>query len=160
MAQFEEDSFFERQKNKALPETMAEFKASQIATGQRDPKNLHSDVMINFEDIIAEPEGYHSSKYSWHMSTEIYGWGKMHAYELLSFLFGVPMSMFWGCLYAIVACLNVWIYNPLKRSQTIKASCWKNCWGLCIQTCFDPVFQSAGKVFENIDISTEKIVIE
>ena len=35
MAQpFEEDSFFERQKNKALPETMAEFKASQIATGQ------------------------------------------------------------------------------------------------------------------------------
>ena len=27
---------------------------------------------INFDEIIAEPEGYHSSKYIWHLSNEVY----------------------------------------------------------------------------------------
>lgn len=153
-------SWLENAKNKALPESMEEFKTNYMAPSKRDPNNIHGDVLINFEDIIAEPAGYHSSKYTWNMSQQMYGWGKGNAYELFSFLFGIPMSFFWGCLYAIVACLHVWIYAPLKRSQKIKANCWQGCWGTCIQTCFDPLFDSAGKVFNSVDITTEKIVIE
>lgn len=163
MTKIENESFSTKQwiedkKNKALPQTMAEFKADTQHT--RDPKNLHSEVLINFEDIIAEPSGYHSSNYTWNMSRTIYSWGKTNAYELTSFIFGIPLSFFWGCLYAIIACLNVWIYAPMKRSQSIKANCWRGCWGTCIKTCFDPLFDSAGKVFSSVDIHTEKVVIE
>ena len=99
---FDNRSWLSKQKDKALPQSMADFKAESMAPDKRDPKNLHGDVLINFEDIIAEPEGYHSSKYVWHMATEIYGWGKTHAYELFSFLFGIPMAFIWGCLYRVV----------------------------------------------------------
>lgn len=157
---FDNRSWLTRQKDKALPQPMADFKEECMAPDKRDPKNLHSEVLINFEDIIAEPDGYHSSKYVWHMAMEIYGWGKTHAYELFSFLFGIPMAFLWGCLYAVVACLHVWIYAPLSRSQNIKAGCWRSCWGLCIATCFDPVFESMGKAFNSVDIHTEKIIIE
>ena len=153
-------SWIERQKDKALPQSMADFKDECMDPASRDPKNLHSEVLISFEDIIAEPTGYHSSKYTWNMAKEIYGWGKTHAYELFSFLFGIPMSFLWGCLYAVVACLHVWCYAPLARSQNIKAGCWRNCWGICIATCMDPVFESAGKVFNAVDIHTEKIIVE
>jgi len=51
-----------------LNETVQEFKARE----DRDPEGLNSDVRINFEEIIAEPEGYHSSKYIWHLSNEVY----------------------------------------------------------------------------------------
>lgn len=156
----EHKTWIERQKDKALPQSMEEFKRECMDPTSRDPKNLHEDVLINFEDIIAEPHGYHSSKYTWNMSKTIYGWGKGNAYELFSFLFGIPMSFFWGCLYAIVACMHVWCYAPLKRSQSIKANCWRGCWGTCITSCFDPIFDSAGKMFNSVDIHTEKIVVE
>jgi len=152
------NSWIENAKNKALPQSMESFKYATAV--DRDPKNLHSEVLINFEDIIAEPQGYHSAKYTWNMSHTIYDWGKKNAYEFTSCLFGVPMSFFWGCLYALIACLHVWIYAPMKRSQSIKANCWRGCWGTCIKTCFDPLFDSAGKVFSNVDIHTEKVVIE
>lgn len=153
-------TWIERAKDKALPQSMASFKEEALDPGARDPKGLHGDVLINFEDIIAEPSGYHSSKYVWHMAQEIYGWGRKHVYELFSFFFGIPLSFLWGCLYAVVACLHVWCYAPLARSQSIKASCWRNCWGICIATCMDPVFQSMGTIFNHVDIHTEKIIVE
>jgi len=140
---------------KALPESVQEFKERE----NRDPENLNDDVQINFSDIIAEPKGYHSSKYVWHMAMEIYIWGKDVFYQLLSFLFGIPMSLIWGCLFAVVACLHVWCYSPWRRSHIIKMNCWQQFWSVIIKACFDPFFESAGKVYSNINVKTEKIIV-
>lgn len=140
---------------KALPESVQDFKDRE----DRDPQNLNDDVQINFSDIIAEPSGYHSSKYVWHMAMEIYIWGKDVFYQLLSFLFGIPLSLIWGCLFAVVACLHVWCYSPWRRSHIIKMNCWQQFWSVIIKACFDPFFESAGKVYSNINVKTEKIIV-
>merc|ERR1712147_120521 len=79
-----------------LHETVQEFKARE----NRDPEGLNSDVRINFEEIIAEPEGDHSSKYIWHLSNEVYRFFKDIMYQVFSLIFGVPMAAFWGLIFA------------------------------------------------------------
>jgi len=138
--------------NKALDESVRDFKSHE----NRDPNSINNEVRIQFEDIIAEPDGYHSSTYVWHMSSTIYNFGKDAAYQLVSFIFGIPLSLIWGCLFASVACCHVWCYSPLRRSHNIKMGCWKHFWAVIIGACFDPLFESTGKVFSNVNIRTEK----
>ncbi|CBY20088.1 unnamed protein product [Oikopleura dioica] len=79
-----------------LNQTVQDFKAIE----DRDPKKLNVDVKINFEEIIAEPEGYHSSKYIWHLSKEVYVFFKNASYQVLSLIFGIPLAAFWGLIFA------------------------------------------------------------
>jgi hypothetical protein len=153
----EDQSFLDNMANKALDQSVQEFKR-----GDRDPNNVNGDVRVVFEDIIAEPDDYHSSKYTWNMSTFIFNWGKDAAYQFFSFVFGVPLSLFWGCFFAMAACMNVWVYSPLKRSQSIKMGCWKQFLTVLLSVVFDPLFESAGKTFSKIDVqhTTEKITID
>merc|ERR1719454_1732679 len=76
-------------------------------------EKLNDDVKIKFEEIIAEPDGYHSSKYIWHLSNEVYLFCKDAGYQIMSLFCGIPMAAFWGVLFAFVACAHVWIYAPL-----------------------------------------------
>jgi len=149
------DKSLARMAEKALDEPVQSFKGRP----NRDPLQINDEVRINFEDIIAEPNGYHSSKYVWHMSTTIYNWGKDAAYQFVSFVFGIPLSLLWGCVFALVACCHVWFYSPLRRSHVIKMGCWSQFWSVVISSCFDPLFESTGKVFSNVNINTERIVI-
>lgn len=142
--------------NKALDESVQDFKNNE----NRDPNRINDDIQIQFADIIAEPEGYHSSKYVWHMSKTIYDFGKDAAYQLVSFIFGIPLSLIWGCLFASVACCHVWCYSPLRRSHNIKMGCWKHFWGVVIGACLDPLFVSTGKIFENVNIRTDKTLVQ
>lgn len=125
----------------------------------RDPQSLHDNVKIQFSDIIAEPQGYHSAKYIWNMSQTIYSWAKTASYELMSGIFGVPMSLLWGCLFAVVACMHVWIYAPMKSSHQIKMGCWSHFWSIIVKSCCDPIFESAGKTMSHVHIHTEKIIV-
>jgi len=138
--------------NKALDTTVSDFKNQS----DRDPNKINNEIQIQFEDIIAEPEGYHSSKYVWHMSYTIYNFGKDAAYQLVSFIFGIPLSLLWGCLFASVACCHVWCYSPLRRSHNIKMGCWSQFWSVIISSCFDPLFVSVGKVVGDVNIKMEK----
>lgn len=143
--------------DQALDESVQDFKQ-----GARDPNAINDEVRVVFEDIIAEPDDYHSSNYVWHMSSYIFNWGKDAAYQFFSFVFGVPLSLFWGCFFALTACLHVWCYAPLKRSQSIKMGCWKQFLTVTLSVIFDPLFESAGKTFSQIDVqhTTEKITID
>merc|ERR1712019_208148 len=79
-----------RSKMPGLPQSVQEFKAQE----NRDPESLNDDVKIKFEEIIAEPEGYHSSKYIWHLSNEVYRFFKDIMYQVFSLIFGVPLAAF------------------------------------------------------------------
>merc|ERR1712227_422121 len=116
-----------------LNETVQEFKARE----DRDPEGLNSDVRINFEEIIAEPEGYHSSKYIWHLSNEVYRFFKDIMYQVFSLIFGVPLAAFWGLIFAFVACTHVWFYSPLKRSHKIKMGCIAEFWSVILKVNFN-----------------------
>jgi hypothetical protein len=125
-----------------------DFKAQE----DRDPEKLNDDVKIKFEEIIAEPEGYHSSKYIWHLSNEVYMFCKDASYQVLSLFCGIPMAAFWGILFAFVACAHVWIYAPMKRSHTIKMKCMADFLRPIYQIFLDPFFESIGKCCGSISI--------
>jgi len=136
-------------KTPGLNESVQDFKARE----DRDPEGLNSDVRINFEEIIAEPEGYHSSKYIWHLSNEVYRFFKDIMYQVFSLIFGVPLAAFWGLIFAFVACTHVWFYSPLKRSHKIKMGCISEFWSVILKVVFNPFFESIGKCFGSISIS-------
>merc|ERR1712019_311595 len=136
-------------KTPGLPQSVQEFKAQE----NRDPESLNDDVKIKFEEIIAEPEGYHSSKYIWHLSNEVYRFFKDIMYQVFSLIFGVPLAAFWGLIFAFVACTHVWFYSPLKRSHKIKMGCISEFWSVILKVVFNPFFESIGKCFGSISIS-------
>jgi len=138
----------EGKKTPGLDQSVQDFKAQP----DRDPEKLNDDVKIKFEEIIAEPEGYHSSKYIWHLSNEVYLFCKDAGYQVMSLFCGIPMAAFWGVLFAFVACAHVWIYAPLKRSHTIKMGCMADFLRPIYKVVLDPFFESLGKLFGSVSI--------
>jgi len=135
--------------------TVSEFKKQN-----RDPSNVNEDVQIHFEDIIAEPDSFHSSTYVWKTSTFIFKFGKDAAYQFFSFFLGVPLSFFWGCFFALTACMHVWCYAPLKRSQSIKMGCWSQFLSKLLSVIFDPFFSSVGKTFSQVKVEHNVNTVE
>lgn len=135
-------------KTPGLDQSVQEFKANE----DRDPEKLNDDVKIRFEEIIAEPDGYHSSKYIWHLSHEVYIFCKDASYQVLSLFCGIPMAALWGILFAFVACAHVWIYAPLKRSHIIKMKCMADFLRPMYKVVLDPFFESVGKCCGAISI--------
>lgn len=125
---------------------------SQFKRQDRDPHNVNDDVQINFADIIAEPDSFQSTAYVWTTSKFIFSYGKDAAYQFLSFVLGVPLSCFWGLFFALTACMHVWVYAPLKRSQSIKMGCWAHFLSKLLSVIFDPFFESVGKTFSEVKV--------
>lgn len=142
-------------KTPGLTESVQDFKARE----DRDPEKLNDDVRISFHEIIAEPEGYHSSKYIWHLSNEVYVFCKDFFYQILSLICGIPMAAFWGLIFAFIACAHVWIYSPLKRSHMIKMGCMAEFWSVILKVVFNPLFDSCGKILSQVNIE-KKVVRE
>nr|XP_002121925.1 uncharacterized protein LOC100180042 [Ciona intestinalis] len=123
---------------------------------ERDPEFINQDLRVNFDDVIAEPEGYYTPKYSWHLSKEVYGFSKGCCYSVASFFCSVPAAFLWGIWFAFIACLNIWLLVPFRRCHNIKMSLWKGFWGVTVSSIFDPIFQSIGMVFNNMRVQTDK----
>merc|ERR1712031_43606 len=136
--------------NKQGQPSVSDFKKQD-----RDPHKVNDDVQINFADIIAEPDSFQSTSYVWTMSKFIFAYGKDAAYQFMSFILGVPLSCFWGLFFALTACMHVWIYAPLKRSQSIKMGCWSQFLTKLLSVIFDPFFASVGKTFSEVKVKHE-----
>merc|ERR1711988_1004875 len=132
--------------NKQGQPSVSDFKKQD-----RDPHKVNDDVQINFSDIIAEPDSFQSTSYVWTMSKFIFAYGKDAAYQFMSFVLGVPLSCFWGLFFALAACMHVWVYSPLKRSQSIKMGCWSQFLSKLLSVIFDPFFESVGKTFSEVN---------
>jgi hypothetical protein len=135
-------------KTPGLPKSVQEFKQDE----DRDPNHVNEDVKIKFDEIIAEPAGYHSSKYIWHLSNEVYLFMKDACYQILSLIFGIPLAAFWGLIFAFVACCHVWCYSPLKKSHKIKMGCMHDFWQMILKVIFDPFFESCAKSLGSVKI--------
>lgn len=66
-----------------------------------------TSFQIDFEDVIAEPEGTHSFDGIWKASFTTFTVTKYWFYRLLSALFGIPMALIWGIYFAILSFLHL-----------------------------------------------------
>uniref|UniRef100_A0A8D1U687 Caveolin n=1 Tax=Sus scrofa TaxID=9823 RepID=A0A8D1U687_PIG len=148
--------------NKAMAEEMNEKQVYDAHTKEidlvnRDPKHLNDDVVkIDFEDVIAEPEGTHSFDGIWKASFTTFTVTKYWFYRLLSALFGIPMALIWGIYFAILSFLHIWAVVPCIKSFLIEIQCISRVYSIYVHTFCDPLFEAIGKIFSNIHINMQK----
>ncbi|CAK8689320.1 unnamed protein product [Clavelina lepadiformis] len=150
----QENSKSER-KTRGLTFSVQAFKSRT----ERDPELINQDLRVNFGDVIAEPEGYYTPKFSWNLSQEIYAFVKGCFYSIATCLLGIPAAFLWGIWFSFLACFNVWFLVPIRRSHSISMSWFKSVWSILISSICDPFYQSLGMVFNNMNVRTEKHVV-
>ncbi|KAJ8378977.1 hypothetical protein AAFF_G00232710 [Aldrovandia affinis] len=125
----------------------------------RDPKQINEDVVkVDFEDVIAEPDGTHSLDGVWKASYTTFTVSKYWCYRVLSAIFGIPISLLWGFLFACISFCHIWAVMPCIKSYLIETQCLSRIYSLCIHTFCDPLFEALGKVFGSIRVALRKEV--
>ncbi|XP_060691217.1 caveolin-3-like isoform X1 [Hemiscyllium ocellatum] len=129
----------------------------EIDLVNRDPKQINEDVVkIDFEDVIAEPEGIHSLDGVWKFSVTTFTVSKYWCYRILSALCGVPLSVCWGLYFACLSFCHIWTIVPCLKSFVIEMQCFSRLYSLCIHTFCDPFYEALGKLFSNIRVTLQK----
>ncbi|GCC37853.1 hypothetical protein chiPu_0016361 [Chiloscyllium punctatum] len=111
---------------------------------------------IDFEDVIAEPEGIHSLDGVWKVSVATFTVSKYWCYRILSALCGVPLSVCWGLYFACLSFCHIWTIVPCIKSFVIEMQCFSRLYSLCIHTFCDPFYEALGKLFSNIRVTLQK----
>ncbi|XP_078065524.1 caveolin-1-like [Mustelus asterias] len=131
----------------------------EIDLVNRDPKKINEDVVkINFEDVIAEPEGSHSLDGVWKASLTTFTVSKYWCYRIMSAIFGVPLSILWGLYFACLSFCHIWTILPCIKSCLIEMHCFSRIYSLCIHTFCDPFYEALGKMFSNIRVTLHREV--
>ncbi|XP_043944638.1 caveolin-1 isoform X2 [Protopterus annectens] len=131
----------------------------EIDLVERDPKHLNDDVVkVDFEDVIAEPEGTHTFDGIWKDSFTTFTVSKYWCYRLLSALIGIPLSLIWGIYFAILSFIHIWVVVPLIKSYLIEIQCVSRVYSICIHTCCDPFYDAVGKMFSSVRVVFRKEV--
>ncbi|CAB1417893.1 unnamed protein product [Pleuronectes platessa] len=123
----------------------------------RDPKQINEDVVkVEFEDVIAEPDGTHSLDGVWKLSYTTFTVSKYWCYRILSAIFGIPVALLWGFLFACISFCHIWAVVPCIKSCLIESQCISRIYSLCIQTFCDPFFEALGKVFSSVRVPSAR----
>ncbi|KAK9407625.1 caveolin-3-like [Crotalus adamanteus] len=129
----------------------------EIDLVERDPKQINQEVVkVDFEDVIAEPEGTHSFDGVWKASNTTFTVSKYWCYRILSGALGVPLALLWGFLFACVSFCHIWGAMPCIKSYFIEVQCCGRCYALCIRTFCDPLFEAVGKVCSDVRVALRK----
>lgn len=125
----------------------------------RDPKQINEDVVkVDFEDVIAEPDGTHSLDGVWKLSYTTFTVSKYWCYRILSAVFGIPVALLWGFLFACISFCHIWAVVPCIKSCLIESQCISRIYSLIIQTFCDPFFEALGKIFSSVRVALRKEV--
>ncbi|KAG8436060.1 hypothetical protein GDO86_007240 [Hymenochirus boettgeri] len=146
----EEQTYYEEKISKDLL-------TKEIDLVDRDPKRINEEVVkVDFEDVIAEPEGTHSFDGVWKVSYTTFTLSKYWCYRLLSAVLGLPLSIIWGFLFALISFCHIWAVVPCIKSYLIEIQCVGRTFSLFINTFCSPVFEAIGKIFGSIQITLQK----
>ncbi|XP_007892775.1 caveolin-1 [Callorhinchus milii] len=136
---------------------LADVHTKEIDLVNRDPKHLNDDVVkVDFEDVIAEPEGTYSFDGVWKASFTTFTVSKYWCYRLLSAILGIPLAIIWGIYFAILTFIHIWAVMPCIKSYMIEIQFISRVYSICIHTFFDPLFEAMGKMCSSIRVAVHK----
>lgn len=72
-------------------------------------------LQTDFIDVIAEPDGVRSVDKVWIISYKTYTKSKYFLYCGMSSIFGIPLSLIWGLLFAFLSFCNIWVIVPFIK---------------------------------------------
>ncbi|KFD54381.1 hypothetical protein M514_04724 [Trichuris suis] len=121
-------------------------------TTEHTDSTMPMTIGLSFEDIMAEPDGYHSWDWVWKGTNKVFVGTRKVFYRLLAFIVAFPCAVLWALIFALLTCLNVWLLTPLARALAIPAVCIAKVWAFVIQSIFDPLFRSCGLLYSNVNV--------
>ncbi|NP_001135327.1 caveolin-3 [Salmo salar] len=125
----------------------------------RDPKQVNEDIVkVDFEDVIAEPDGTHSLDGVWKASYTTFTVSKYWCYRILSGILGIPVALLWGFLFACLSFCHIWAVVPCIKSCLIESQCLSRIYSLAIHTFCDPLFEALAKIFSSVRVVLRKEV--
>ncbi|XP_029991257.1 caveolin-3 isoform X2 [Sphaeramia orbicularis] len=124
----------------------------------RRRKPAFPNQQVEFEDVIAEPDGTHSLDGVWKLSYTTFTVSKYWCYRILSAVFGIPVALLWGFLFACISFCHIWAVVPCIKSCLIESQCVSRIYSLCIQTFCDPFFEALSKICSNVRVALRKEV--
>jgi hypothetical protein len=121
-----------------------------LNTYDRDEKAINGQVHIMFDDVIAEPDGSHSFENVWRGNYVIFHYTKIWMYQILTTIFGWPLSFICGIIFAVVTAFNNFIFTPFFKLFALVFFWVGKLWGTMFHEIVDPIFESFGQCFSNI----------
>uniref|UniRef100_A0A8C5WJ90 Caveolin n=1 Tax=Leptobrachium leishanense TaxID=445787 RepID=A0A8C5WJ90_9ANUR len=119
---------------------------------------LPGSFRVDFEDVIAEPEGTHSFDGVWKTSITTFTVTKYWCYRVLSAIFGLPLALLWGFLFACLSFCHIWAVMPCVKSYLMEIQCVGQFYSVCVRTFCDPIFEAVGKALSGIRVAMRKEV--
>ncbi|XP_062579408.1 caveolin-1-like [Saccostrea cucullata] len=113
----------------------------------RDPNNINNHLKVQFEDVLAEPEGVRSLDCVWKLSYKCFTCWKSLCYFIMSTCCGICLAAEWGCQFSYIAFLHVWNITPCFKILELNCGFLQKLYGLCIHCCLDPMCEGCGLIF-------------
>lgn len=116
-------------------------------SSQRDPKAINSECVVQFEDVIGEPNVTGAVPRDFFNCTQktflcCHQW----MYYIMSVVIGGPASLYWGMHYACMASIDIWCCTPCTKAFRMQLNMYKRIWGSCMQCICDPVVEALNKL--------------
>ncbi|PIO75503.1 Caveolin [Teladorsagia circumcincta] len=130
-----------------------EVTARQLNMDQRDEHGINQDLKTHFLDIFAEPDPqYHSVACVWTISYRVFEVTRIYCYKILTLIFGLPIALIAGFIFALFSFLRIWITQPLLTLLRMVLSQVLGIWPICLLYIVRPFFYSVGAVFSTFRI--------
>ncbi|XP_069779371.1 caveolin-3-like [Narcine bancroftii] len=107
-------------------------------------------VTVEFEEVVAEPEGYYSLAQVWRLTHAAFTVSQYWSYRLLTALFGIPLAILWGFLFACASFWQVWAAVPCLHCYLLELHCLATTFPVCLRGLCDPLFHAAGRLFTHV----------
>ncbi|XP_060595660.1 caveolin-1-like [Ruditapes philippinarum] len=113
----------------------------------RDPNGLNTHLKVQFEDVLAEPEGARSIDCVWKLSYTCFNLWLGLCYKLLTLCYGICIAAEWGCEFASIAFYHVWYITPILRMCEINCAVFTKVTKTCMGCCMEPCCEACGALF-------------
>ncbi|KAF8373354.1 cav-1 [Pristionchus pacificus] len=117
----------------------------------RDEKQINNHVNIQFDDVFAEPETFHSVDCIWRINHRIFESTRTFFYKVFGIL-SIPIVFIFAILFAFASAVNNFLVMPLAALFTIPLTWIAKTWTFLVSNIFDPVANSIGLCFSKINV--------
>ncbi|XP_069954026.1 caveolin-2-like isoform X2 [Cherax quadricarinatus] len=128
-----------------------------FAMNSRDPNNINSHIQIQWDDIIAEPEGLRTPDACWNCANRCYDRTEECCYVFLVIIFAPFIAFANGCQFACLAFNQVWCVGPCLRCWKINCATIRKYWETCLVALCSPVAEMCGLIFSKAYVRYQRL---
>ncbi|CAF1059044.1 unnamed protein product [Brachionus calyciflorus] len=126
---------------------------AQVDLINRDPQQMNNYIQVEFDDVLAEPNGTHSAECVWRNSHKCFTCGKNLCYKILTILTGIFVALGWGCTFACVSYGVIWCIAPCMRLLHVCLNPTKKILSIILSSFCGPIMSVQALIFSRIHVT-------